>query len=90
MESLAALIALCPTGSIPIVITIIGCFFVYQKIKSERKETKSERDTAAEEMKTRIALLENEIQRIKSLDLESKLAQILTDLNWLKQKFMEK
>jgi hypothetical protein len=36
-----------------------------------------------------MALMENEIQRIKDLDLETKLAQILTDLAWLKERFKD-
>lgn len=86
METLAALVALCPQGSIPIVITILGLAFIYFKIKNERKETKVERDQTSEELRTKLAILENEISRIKALDLESKLAQILTDLAWLKDK----
>lgn len=86
METLAALVALCPEGSIPIVITILGLAFIYFKIKNERKETKVERDQTSEEFRTKLAILENEISRIKALDLEAKLAQILTDLAWLKDK----
>ncbi len=86
METLAALVALCPEGSIPIVITILGLAFIYLKIKNERKETKVERDQTSEEFRTKLAILENEISRIKALDLEAKLAQILTDLAWLKDK----
>lgn len=86
MESLAALVALCPPGSIPIVITILGLAFIYFKIKNERNVTKVERDQTSEELRTKLAVLENEISRIKALDLEAKLAQILTDLAWLKDK----
>ena len=37
-------------------------------------------------MKTEIALLKNEVEQIKALDLASKLAQIQTDLSWIKEK----
>jgi len=86
METLATLVALCPEGSIPIVITILGLAFIYFKIKNERNTTKVERDQTSEEFRTKLAILENEISRIKALDLEAKLAQILTDLAWLKDK----
>jgi hypothetical protein len=37
-------------------------------------------------MDTRVKVLENEIQEIKNLDLSTKLAQIQTDLSWIKEK----
>ena len=89
MESLASIIALCPPVAIPIVICVLGIsylWFKFRGIEQSRKATKTERDTAAEQMNTRVTLIENEIERIKALDLESKLAQILTDLQWLKEK----
>lgn len=87
MESVIATVApLVPTAAWPIIIVVLGCAFIYYKIKSERKATKETRDRDTDEMKTEIALLKNEIERIKALNLESKLAQILTDLQWLKEK----
>ena len=86
MEAINALIALCPQAAVPIVICVCLCWALYLKIGKDRKQTKTERDNAAEQMNTRVTLLENEIERIKALDLESKLAQILTDLQWLKEK----
>lgn len=71
-------------------IALVAVIVLYLIINNQRKNTKVERDNANESLKTEIALLKNEIERIKALDLETKLAQILTDLNWLKQKFMEK
>ena len=59
---------------------------VYLIVFLQRNNTKKERDADSEQMKTRIALLENEVNRLKDLDLESKLAQILTDLAWLKDR----
>lgn len=87
MESVIATVApLVPTAAWPIIIVVLGCAFIYYKIKSERKATKETRDRDAEEMKTEIALLKNEVEQIKALDLASKLAQIQTDLSWIKEK----
>ena len=86
MEAINALIALCPQAAVPIVICVCLCWALYLKIGKDRKTTKTERDADSEQMKTRIALLENEVNRLKDLDLESKLAQILTDLAWLKDR----
>ncbi len=71
------------TGDIKIV---IAALVVYAIVYLQRRDTKSKRDDAADSFDKRIALLENEIQEIKNLDLASKLAQIQTDLSWIKEK----
>jgi len=65
---------------------IVSGAIVYLIVFFQRNSTKKERDADSEQMKTRIALLENEMNRLKDLDLEAKLAQILTDLAWLKDR----
>ena len=65
---------------------IVSGAIVYLIVFLQRNNTKKERDADSEQMKTKIALLENEVNRLKDLDLESKLAQILTDLAWLKDR----
>jgi hypothetical protein len=65
---------------------IVSGAIVYLIVFLQRNNTKKERDADSEQIKTRIALLENEIQEIKNLDLASKLAQIQTDLSWIKDK----
>ena len=65
---------------------IVSAAIVYLIIALQRNSTKKSRDTAADSMDTRVKLLENEIQEIKNLDLASKLAQIQTDLSWIKEK----
>ena len=72
-------------AALPIVVCVLGLAYIYWKINSQRKVTKTERDTAHEELITRITLLENEVKQIKDLDLASKLAQIMTDLEWIKE-----
>lgn len=71
------------TGDIKIV---IAALVVYAIVYLQRRDTKSKRDDAQESMDTRVKLLESEIQEIKNLDLASKLAQIQTDLSWIKEK----
>ena len=66
--------------------TIVIAAILYLIIYFQRKDTKSKRDDAQESMDTRVKLLEAEIQEIKNLDLASKLAQIQTDLSWIKEK----
>lgn len=71
------------TGDIKIVIAAV---VVYAIVYMQRRDTKSKRDEANENLDKRVSLLESEIQEIKNLDLASKLAQIQTDLSWIKEK----
>lgn len=70
------------TGDIKIIIVAVVLYFV---IAIQRGNTKKDRDSTADEFDKRISLLENETKRIKDLDLETKLAQIQTDLQWIKE-----
>jgi hypothetical protein len=75
------------TGDIKIV---IAALVVYVIVYLQRRDTKSKRDDAADSFDKRITLLESEIQEIKNLDLATKLAQIQTDIQWIKSRLMEK
>lgn len=87
MESvLSQIIPLVAPAAWPLIIVILGCAFIYFKINSQRKETKKTRDEVHDGLVTRVTLLEREIEEIKQLDLATKLAQIQTDLNWIKEK----
>lgn len=70
------------TGDLKI---IAAAVLVYCVIYWQRNNTKKSRDEANESLQTRITLLENETKRITDLDLETKLAQIQTDLQWIKE-----
>ena len=70
------------TGDIKIVVAAI---ILYVIIYFQRKQTSEKRDNDNDDLQTRITLLENEVKRVKDLDLETKLAQIQTDLQWIKE-----
>ena len=70
------------TGDIKIVAAAI---ILYVIIHFQRKQTSSKRDEDTDSLNTRISLLESEVKRVKDLDLETKLAQIQTDLQWIKE-----
>ena len=70
------------TGDIKIVLVAVILYFV---IAIQRKKTGEKRNTDHDDLQTRISLLESEIKRIGDLDLETKLAQIQTDLQWIKE-----
>ena len=59
---------------------------LYLIIYFQRKDTKTKRDEAHEDLDKRLTLVETDIDRLKNLDLETKLAQIQTDLQWIKEK----
>jgi cell division protein FtsB len=65
---------------------IIAAVVVYSIIWFQRNSTKKSRDDANENLKAEIAVLKNELEQLKSLDLATKLAQIQTDLSWIKEK----
>jgi len=65
---------------------IIAAVVVYAIIWFQRNSTKKSRDDANENLKAEIAVLKNELEQLKSLDLATKLAQIQTDLTWIKEK----
>ena len=70
------------TGDIKIVAAAI---ILYVIIHFQRKQTSTKRDEDTDSLNTRITLLESEVKRVKDLDLETKLAQIQTDLQWIKE-----
>lgn len=74
------------TGDIKIVLVAV---ILYVIIHFQRNNTKKSRDEANESLQTRISLLESEINRIENLDLETKLAQIQTDLSWIKERLKD-
>ena len=70
------------TGDIKIVAAAV---ILYVIIYFQRKDTGKKRDNDYDDLNTRITLLENDVKRIRDLDLETKLAQIQTDLQWIKE-----
>ena len=62
---------------------IVVAAILYIIIYFQRKDTKAKRDDAQESMDTRVKLLESEIQRLKDLDLDARLASIETSLKYI-------
>lgn len=90
MESIIAqMIPLISPQAIPLVFVIICCVFLYLKIGKERKQTKHERDAAHDDLMARVMLLENEVKRLKDLDLDARLASIETSLHYIESLLKE-
>lgn len=62
---------------------IVVAAILYLIIAIQRNNTKAKRDDAQESMDTRVKLLESEIQRLKDLDLDARLASIETSLKYI-------
>ena len=62
---------------------IVVAAILYLIIYFQRKDTKAKRDDAQESMDTRVKLVESEIQRLKDLDLDARLASIETSLKYI-------
>lgn len=71
------------TGDLKIV---IAALVVYYVVYFQRNETKKSRDNTQDDFDKRLTMIEHDVERLKSLDLETKLAQIQTDLAWIKDK----
>lgn len=69
---------------------IVCAAVVYIIIAVQRNNTKKTRDDDHDKIVTRIALLEDKMEKIEELDLAGKLAAIQVDISWIKQKLMEK
>ena len=68
------------------VTAIVCAVAVYLVIHLQRNSTGKRRDGENENIKAELTILKNELEALKSLDLASKLAQIQTDIEWIKEK----
>lgn len=74
------------TGDIKIIVISL---ILYLIIYVQRNSTKKIRDEDRDNLDKRITVLERDIDEVKSLDLSAKLAQILTELAWIKEKLKD-
>ena len=86
MEAINALIAACPQAAVPIVICIVLCWALYLKIGKDRKQTKTERDNAQDDLDKRLTLVEHDVQFMKQQNslFADKLDRILDELTEIK------
>ena len=93
MESLIiAILTSLPASTIPIVVCVLGCCFIYFKIQSQRKVTKTERDNTNEEFDLRLTLCEHDITFMKEQNqiFADKLDRILDELTAIKVELAKK
>ena len=75
------------TGDIKIVIAALAVYII---IYLQRKDTKGKRDDAHEDLDKRLTLVETEIDRLKNLDLDARLASIETSLKYIQMLLEDK
>lgn len=76
-------------SALPIVVCVLGIAYIYFKINTQRKVTKTERDIAHDNLDKRLSLVEIEIKRLKDLDLDARLASIETSLHYIESLLKE-
>ena len=79
-------------SALPIVVCVLGCVFIYFKIGKERKQTKTERDVAHDDMDKRLTIVEHDVQYMKEQHslFADKLDRILDELTNIKVELAKK
>ena len=91
-EIIGQIIPIVTPAAWPLIIVILGCCFIYFKIQSQRKVTKTERDNTNEEFDLRLTLCEHDISFMKEQNavFSSKLDKILEELTAIKVELAKK
>lgn len=93
MESvITSIIAAISPSALPIVVCVCVCAFLYFKIGRDRKQTKTERDNAHDDMDKRLTLVEHDVQFMKEQNslFADKLDRILDELCSIKIELAKK
>ena len=85
-QIVTSLISALSPSALPIVVCVLGLAYIYWKINSQRKVTKSERDIAHDDMDKRLTLVEHDVQYMKEQHslFADKLDRILNQLTEIK------
>ena len=87
-----AIIASISPSALPIVVCVLGLAYIYWKINSQRKVTKTERDVAHDDMDKRLTLVEHDVAFMKEQHslFADKLDRILDELTNIKVELAKK
>lgn len=95
-DIVTAIIAAIPSSALPLLICVLccvlGCCFIYLKIQSQRKVTKTERDNQTDELDKRLTLVEHDVEFMKEQNalFGQKLDKILEELTAIKVELAKK
>lgn len=93
MESvIAQIISAISPSALPIVVCVLGLAWIYWKINSQRKVTKTERDIAHDDLDKRLTLVEHDVNFMKQQNslFADKLDRILDELTNIKVELAKK
>lgn len=79
-------------SALPIVVCVLGLAYIYWKIQSQRKVTRTERDAAHDDLDKRLTLVEHDVQFMKEQHslFADKLDKILDELTNIKVELAKK
>ena len=95
-DIVTAIIAAIPSSALPLLVCVLGCVlgycFIYLKIQSQRKVTKTERDSQKDELDKRLTLVEHDVAFMKQEHtlFAEKLDQILSAICEIKIQLAKK
>lgn len=91
-QIITSLISALSPSALPIVVCVLGISYIYWKINSQRKVTKTERDVAHDDMDKRLTLVEHDVQYMKEQHslFADKLDRILNQLTEIKVELAKK
>ena len=89
---ITAILASISPAALPIVVCVLGCVYIYFKIQSQRKVTKTERDNINEAFDLRLTLCEHDVAFMKEQNalFGQKLDKILEELTAIKVELAKK
>lgn len=96
LDIVTAIIAAIPSSALPLLVCVLscvlGCCFIYLKIQSQRKVTKTERDNQTDELDKRLTLCEHDIAFMKEAHslFAGKLDRILSEICEIKIQLAKK
>ena len=95
-DIITAIISAIPSSALPLLVCVLscvlGCCFIYLKIQSQRKVTKTERDNQKDELDKRLTLVEHDVAFMKEQNqiFADKLDRILDELTAIKVELAKK
>lgn len=66
-QIIAQLITAIPSAALPIVVTVLGLFYIYKKIEKERSDTKETRDNDSQKIHDDILKMKFEITELQGI-----------------------
>lgn len=91
-ELIVPIITALSPSALPLVVCVLGIAYIYWKIQSQRKVTKSERDNINESFDLRLTICEHDITFMKEQNqvFADKLDRILDELTAIKVELAKK